>query len=147
MKTEVMKKSKEYLIFADDMTLERAKQEYFSPPSNRPKREITKCPTMTPQYLRENNLMDGRRSLSPYAEKPNWDPNRYPQFFIQRHCLCNGCIDPVTRKENLSLQSVPLETRMEFFYKKDKFLNTFTTKKKLSIYIGCTCAYPIIGNL
>ncbi|KAM4749626.1 interleukin-17B [Rhinophrynus dorsalis] len=56
--------------------------------------------------------LSNRRSLSPWAYSINHDENRIPIDIPEARCLCTGCVNPFTMKEDLSMSSIPIYSKI-----------------------------------
>ncbi|XP_039272199.2 interleukin-17C-like [Styela clava] len=95
------------------------------------------CPEMTEKYLVEHENVNGARSISPYDIVLDYDPMRFPKKIFQYRCLCKGCIDIKTRRENLSLVSKEVTADINVYYYNG-------TIARYTVVTGCTCVMPIM---
>uniref|UniRef100_A0A803K8N7 Casein kinase 1 alpha 1 n=1 Tax=Xenopus tropicalis TaxID=8364 RepID=A0A803K8N7_XENTR len=56
--------------------------------------------------------LSNRRSLSPWAYSINHDENRIPIDIPEARCLCTGCVNPFTMKEDFSMTSIPIYSKI-----------------------------------
>nr|XP_039270092.1 interleukin-17F-like [Styela clava] len=110
--------------FADELEVQDVR--------SREKRSIRKrCPKFSEQYLRRTKKVKDR-SISPWKYIKNTDNKRIPKILMEARCLCNGCINIETTKEdNVNLVSIPTKTKITVM-KKGKL-----TRKIINT--GCTC--------
>nr|XP_039267779.1 interleukin-17B-like [Styela clava] len=149
MSTNIMRATREYIKSASKDELEKARQEYHDSKKEtifRPKRSIPKvpCPVMNQAYLKQNDMMSGMRSLSPYAEKLDYNPTRFPKFIAQKYCLCDGCIKPTLGTETSDFISHLVTAQSRIFLQKTGGKSSYRLAKQ-SISVGCTCVQPDIS--
>ncbi|CAK8677729.1 unnamed protein product [Clavelina lepadiformis] len=98
----------------------------------------SECPTLSEKYL-ESKLYLKDTSLSPWKWIVNYDENRDPQCLAEAKCLCNGCVDPFSRTENLDLRSVPITIDRHVKIKRNgKYVDDVVT-----LNMGCRCDFRI----
>lgn len=78
--------------------------------------------------------------------------NRIPQWINEATCLCTGCINPRTGKEDRNYISSPLKTSLRVL-RKTGFIKSFSacnnklcTNSFEEFTIGCHCLVPSIGS-
>ncbi|OCT58600.1 interleukin-17C [Xenopus laevis] len=85
------------------------------------------------------------RSISPWSYRIDYDENRYPQKLAFAQCLCKGCINVDTGKDDSSLNSVSVEQTMLVLRKK-KCPSSSTSYmfelEYIKVPVACTCVIP-----
>ncbi|CAK8677730.1 uncharacterized protein LOC143445887 [Clavelina lepadiformis] len=96
----------------------------------------SKCPMLTENYLKGKRYPQ-HRSTSPWKWIRNFDNERIPQWLVETKCLCNGCVDPFSRTENLDLRSVPITIDRHVKKKRNgKYVDDVVT-----LNMGCRCDF------
>nr|NP_001123347.1 interleukin 17-1 precursor [Ciona intestinalis]BAD22760.1 Interleukin 17-1 [Ciona intestinalis] len=105
----------------------------------RHKRSQSTCPVLSDEYLLTHTRQE-ERSLSPYVIEDDIDRLRIPMVLPRARCLCDGCIDMSSRRENFSFASVPL--KQSFTVRKRNTENGPLETVTQTITVGCTCVVP-----
>lgn len=106
---------------------------------------VLTCPTKNDWF---NAKTESGRSLSPWGHCLNHDPNRIPRWMNKAHCLCMGCINPITGEHSLDHVSTPIKTRVPVVRKEpfiasfDKCDNKACFESREEVTIGCHCMNP-----
>ncbi|XP_039268001.2 uncharacterized protein LOC120343003 [Styela clava] len=144
MNSELMQKTKEYMLKATMSEMEEARTNAFRKHPKmhaRKRRSVTSCPVMNREYFEKHQKMDGLRSLSPYDDELTYNKDRFPKYILQNKCLCKGCINPSTGVETMEYLSQLIKAEARAF-----FINASTglfTLGKEEIRVGCTCVRPV----
>ncbi|XP_039267381.1 uncharacterized protein LOC120342569 [Styela clava] len=105
-----------------------------------------KCPDYSHQtpYVQPHD-----RSLSPWKMMPDFDVQRYPQWIPVARCMCKGCIDQRSGKENKAFVSKEIKVKVRFL----RMNSTHSSFRQCTdstcyasdedIAVGCHCAIPV----
>ncbi|KAE8608857.1 hypothetical protein XENTR_v10011634 [Xenopus tropicalis] len=104
------------------------------------------CPNLKASTPSGNGRSDlGQRSISPWSYRIDFDENRYPQKLAFAQCLCKGCINAETGKDDASLNSVSVEQTMLVLRKTRCSENSSRYMFELDyikVPVACTCVIP-----
>ncbi|XP_019735844.1 interleukin-17D [Hippocampus comes] len=80
-------------------------------------------------------------SVSPWAYRISYDPNRYPRHIPEAYCLCNGCLTGPQRQETRQYRSTPVYAPSVVLRRSGSCVGGRHSYSEVyvSIAVGCTC--------
>ncbi|XP_039260030.2 interleukin-17C-like [Styela clava] len=96
----------------------------------------SKCPTFNTDYTTRNRKKVNQLSISPWKYVLTYDKNRLPRRLLNATCLCDGCINIRTLREDQSVIS------KELYFEILIMKNNKLTKQRVNN--GCFCSLPLL---
>uniref|UniRef100_A0A3Q1F9L0 Interleukin 17d n=1 Tax=Acanthochromis polyacanthus TaxID=80966 RepID=A0A3Q1F9L0_9TELE len=81
------------------------------------------------------------RSVSPWAYRLSYDPNRYPRYIPEAYCLCKGCLIGPYGEESNQHRSTPVYTPSVVLRRTGSCIGGRHSYAEIyvSVAVGCTC--------
>ncbi|XP_054887405.1 interleukin-17D [Poeciliopsis prolifica] len=100
------------------------------------------CPTAAPGPAdTKTRLPVNLRSISPWAYRISYDPNRYPRYVPEAYCLCKGCLVGPYGGQSQRYRSVPVFAPSVILRRTGSCVagRHSYTEIYVSVAVGCTC--------
>ncbi|XP_012735523.2 interleukin-17D [Fundulus heteroclitus] len=100
------------------------------------------CPTAAPSPAdSKTRLPVNLRSISPWAYRLSYDPNRYPRYIPEAYCLCKGCLSGPYGKESQRYRSTPVYAPSVILRRTGPCVGGRHSYSEIyvSVAVGCTC--------
>ncbi|XP_032424573.1 interleukin-17D [Xiphophorus hellerii] len=100
------------------------------------------CPTATPSPAdTKTRLPVNLRSISPWAYRISYDPNRYPRYIPEAYCLCKGCLVGPYGGQSQQYRSAPVFAPSVILRRTGSCAGGrhSYTEIYVSVAVGCTC--------
>ncbi|XP_061696945.1 interleukin-17D [Syngnathoides biaculeatus] len=109
------------------------------------------CPSAAPGRSSaaesESRLPLNLLSVSPWAYRISYDPNRYPRHIPEAYCLCKGCLTGPHRQESRYHRSTPVYAPSVVLRRSGSCVGGRHSYSEVyvSIAVGCTCV-PLLDK-
>ncbi|KAM9341877.1 interleukin-17D [Pholidichthys leucotaenia] len=100
------------------------------------------CPTAASGHSdRKTRLPLNLFSISPWAYRISYDPNRYPRYIPEAYCLCKGCLIGPHGEESDQHRSAPVYAPSVILRRMGSCVGGRHSYREIyvSIAVGCTC--------
>ncbi|XP_015234386.1 PREDICTED: interleukin-17D [Cyprinodon variegatus] len=100
------------------------------------------CPTAALRRTDSNTRLPANlRSISPWAYRLSYEPNRYPRYIPEAYCLCKGCLFGPYREESQQYRSVPVYAPTVILRRSGSCVGGRHSYSEIyvSVAVGCTC--------